>query len=184
MTRHWSPNRDDRNPRHCPAKASSWNPLIKRTPGGPDNRAMSFHGARGLAGARVQSRDPLLAPLRHRPGGAARTHRRPHRYILRFPLLIGLTHLFLVWNGDILTLYALGGLVVAPLLRLPTRGLLGLSIVFFALQIAPVPYPQPFATAADLREHVEAAGHVYRYGTFAQALTFRIKEVRPTSPTT
>ena len=105
-----------------------------------------------------------------------------HRYIWRrlvFLLLIGLVHLFLVWNGDVLTLYALCGLAVAPLLRLPTRALLALSIFFFALQIAPVPYPPPFATGADLREHVEAAGLVYRYGTFGQALKFRLEEVRP-----
>ena len=105
-----------------------------------------------------------------------------HRYILRrlaFLLVIGLVHLFFVWNGDVLALYALCGLVVAPLLRLPTRALLGLSILFFALQIAPVPYPSPFATEADLRDHVEAAGHVYRYGTFLDALKFRIEEVRP-----
>ena len=51
-----------------------------------------------------------------------------HRYILRrliFLLVIGLVHLFLVWNGDVLTLYALCGLVVAPLLRLRTRALWG-----------------------------------------------------------
>jgi uncharacterized protein len=105
-----------------------------------------------------------------------------HHYIVRrlvFLLAVGLMHLFLVWNGDILTLYALCGLVVAPLLRLPTRGLLGLSIVFFALQISPVPYPPPFATGAALREHVEAASHVYRYGSLEQALKFRIEEVRP-----
>ena len=104
------------------------------------------------------------------------------RYILRrlvFLLVVGLAHLFLVWNGDILTLYALCGLVVAPLLRLPTRALLGLAILLFVLQIAPVPYPPPFGTGADLREHVEAAGHGYRYGTFVQALKFRIEEVRP-----
>jgi uncharacterized protein len=87
--------------------------------------------------------------------------------------------LFLVWNGDVLTLYALCGLLVAPLLRLPTRALLGLSILFFALQIAPLPHPPPFATGADLREHVEAAGHVYRHGSFVQVLKFRIEEVRP-----
>jgi len=105
-----------------------------------------------------------------------------HGYIVRrlvFLLAVGLVHLFLVWNGDVLTLYALCGLVVAPLLRLPTRALLGLSIVFFAIQIAPVPYPPPFATAADLREHVAAADRAYRYGTFVHALVFRIEEVRP-----
>jgi uncharacterized protein len=104
------------------------------------------------------------------------------RYIVRrlvFLLVVGLAHLFLVWNGDILTLYALCGLAVVPLLRLPTRALLGLTALLFALQIAPVPYPPPFATAADLRQHVEAADYAYGYGTFVQALTFRIEEVRP-----
>src|SRR6185295_8308848 len=104
------------------------------------------------------------------------------RYIVRrlvFLLVVGLAHLFLFWNGDILTLYALYGLVVAPLLRLPTRALLGLAILLFVLQIVPVPYPPPFGTANDLREHVEAAGRAYRDGTFVQALKFRIEEVRP-----
>jgi uncharacterized protein len=103
-------------------------------------------------------------------------------YILRrlaFLLVIGLVHLFLVWNGDVLTLYALCGFLVVPLLRLPTRALLWLSIACFALQFAPIPYPPPFATAAALRAHVEAADHAYGSGTFAQALTFRIAEVRP-----
>ena len=35
-------------------------------------------------------------------------------------LVIGLTHLLLIWNGDILTLYAVCGLLVIPVLRLPT----------------------------------------------------------------
>jgi uncharacterized protein len=104
------------------------------------------------------------------------------RYIVRrltFLLVVGLAHLFLLWNGDILTLYALCGLVVVPLLRLPTRALLGLATLLFVLQFVPVPYPPPFGTAADLREHVEVANRVYRYGTFVQALKFRIEEVRP-----
>ena len=104
------------------------------------------------------------------------------RYIVRrltFLLVVGLAHLFLLWNGDILTLYALCGLVVVPLLRLPTRALLGLATLLFVLQFVPVPYPPPFGTAADLREHVEVANRVYRYGTFVQALKFRIDEVRP-----
>ena len=104
------------------------------------------------------------------------------RYIVRrlvFLLVVGFAHLFLFWNGDILTLYALCGLVVAPLLRLPTRALLALAILLFVLQIAPVPYPPPFRTAADLREHVEAAGRVYGSGTFVQDLKFRLEEVRP-----
>ena len=43
---------------------------------------------------------------------------------LGFLLAVGLVHLFLIWNGDILTLYALTGLMAAPLLALPARALL------------------------------------------------------------
>ena len=105
-----------------------------------------------------------------------------HRYILRrlvFLLVVGRAHMFLGWTGDIVMLYALCGLVVAPLLRLPTRGLLGLSILLFALQIAPVPYPPPFVTGAELRDHIEDARHIYGSGSFVQVLEFRIEEVRP-----
>src|SRR6185295_8868284 len=98
---------------------------------------------------------------------------------LLFLLLVGILHLFLVWNGDILALYAVCGFVVAPLLGLSTRVLLGLSLLFFIVQVAPITFPPPFATDAELRAHVEAANHVYGYGSFFQVLSFRIAEVRP-----
>lgn len=45
-----------------------------------------------------------------------------HRFLLRrltWLLLLGAAHLFLVWNGDILTLYAICGLLLLPFLGLP-----------------------------------------------------------------
>ena len=34
---------EERHPRHSPANASSWNPLMRPKPGGPDRIATSFH---------------------------------------------------------------------------------------------------------------------------------------------
>ena len=42
MTRHCRPRREERHPRHSPANASSWNPLIRRKPGGPERIATSL----------------------------------------------------------------------------------------------------------------------------------------------
>ena len=43
MTRYFNPNRDDRHPFHSPPRDSSWNPLIKRRPRGPETVIISFH---------------------------------------------------------------------------------------------------------------------------------------------
>jgi len=104
------------------------------------------------------------------------------RYVTRrlgMLLAIGLVHLFLVWNGDILTLYAVIGLLAAPLLRLPSRVLLVLAGLLFILQVAPLPYPRPFASVEEMQLHVETARLAYGSGTFGEALAFRVREVPP-----
>jgi uncharacterized protein len=98
---------------------------------------------------------------------------------LSFLLALGLVHLFLIWNGDILTLYALMGLLAAPFLRLPTRWLALLAALSFVLHLAPIPLPEPFPSVDALRSHVARAMHVYPNGSFASVLAFRVKEVRP-----
>lgn len=96
-------------------------------------------------------------------------------------LAIGLVHLFLVWSGDILTLYALVGLCAAPLLRLSSRVLLALALACFVIQVLPLPYPRSFDTVEAMQLHVETARLAYGAGTFGEALAFRVREVGPMS---
>ena len=98
---------------------------------------------------------------------------------LGFLLVLGLAHLFLIWNGDVLTLYAVVGIVAVPLLGLSTRVLLALAVLCFAAHLAPLPFPPPFASVTALRHHVFEANQAYGAGTFGEALAFRIREVRP-----
>lgn len=98
---------------------------------------------------------------------------------LSFLLALGLVHLFLIWNGDILTLYALVGLCVAPLLRLPTRWLVVFSLLALVSHLAPLPLPGPFDGVAALRAHVDRANQVYPHGGFLEVLAFRVAEVLP-----
>ena len=100
---------------------------------------------------------------------------------LGFLLAVGLVHLFLIWNGDILTLYALTGLVAAPLLALPERALLPLALGLFVVDVLLWPYFSPFPDGAALVSHVRAARDVYAHGSFGQVFVFRIQEVRPIS---
>jgi len=100
---------------------------------------------------------------------------------LGFLLAIGLAHLFLIWNGDILTLYALTGLLAAPLLALPQRALFPLALGLFVVYVLPLPYPSSFPNSAALLEHVQRATSVYAHGTFLEVLAFRVHEVRPIS---
>jgi uncharacterized protein len=98
---------------------------------------------------------------------------------LGFLLVLGLAHLFLVWNGDVLTLYAVIGALAAPLLRLPVRVLLALGVALLVVHVLPLPFPTPFASAEALQAHVAEANRVYGFGTFGEALAFRVREVRP-----
>lgn len=100
---------------------------------------------------------------------------------LAFLLVLGLAHLYLVWNGDILTLYALVGLVVVPFLGLPAWVLLALALACFTVLVLPLPWPWPFASREAMEQHIDFARHVYPYGNFLQVLSFRIQEVRPIS---
>ncbi|MBS2017818.1 MAG: DUF418 domain-containing protein [Deltaproteobacteria bacterium] len=119
-------------------------------------------------------------------GLAAQRERAPHvpTFVVRrlgFLLVLGLVHLYLVWNGDILTLYALVGFACAPFLGLSPRAHLVLGASFLVIHALPLPWPAPFATVEDMERHVDFARHVYPFGNFLQVLTFRIEEVRPIS---
>ena len=99
-------------------------------------------------------------------------------------LAFGLIHLFLIWNGDILTEYAVVGLIVLPFLFGP-KWLLGSAataclLIYLAMPLLPPPvvFPGP----AGITNLVHAANDVYGVGSFWQVLSFRISEVRSIFP--
>jgi len=94
-------------------------------------------------------------------------------------LLFGLIHLLLIWNGDILTEYALASLIVLPFLYSVTRGLLAGATLFLALYLCLPLWAQliPFPSTAALVHQVAAATTAYGTGGFAQVLDFSWREL-------
>lgn len=96
----------------------------------------------------------------------------------------GLIHLFLIWNGDILTEYALAGLIVLPFLfasnRVLALGAASFLLLYLALPLLPSVVALPDAGA--LERHVRLAERVYGTGSFGEILAFRIEEARAILP--
>jgi uncharacterized protein len=94
-------------------------------------------------------------------------------------LAIGLIHLTLIWNGDILTEYALAGLVVLPFLFGP-RWLLGSAgLLFLGLYLTiHLNRLLPLLDTIWLDGHILQARRVYGTGGFSEVLSFRIGELR------
>jgi uncharacterized protein len=87
-------------------------------------------------------------------------------------------HLFLIWNGDILTEYSLAGFIVLPFLWGP-RWLLAIgALLFLGLYLAMplLPPPVSWPTTAWMKDHVVEARQIYGTGGFADILAFRIRE--------
>src|SRR5579871_6443230 len=84
-------------------------------------------------------------------------------------------HMFLIWNGDILCLYAVCGLLLAPSLRLSPRAL---AILGFAAILLPsfVSINFHFPSGEGMRAQAEAANRVYAHGDFLEILRFRSHE--------
>jgi len=99
-------------------------------------------------------------------------------------LLIGVAHLFLIWNGDILTEYAIVGLAALPLLYGPRWLLVAAAALSLALYLASPWLPLPISFPDDwwIARHVERARQVYGSGSFMEILAFRIEEVRYIAP--
>src|ERR1700761_2394597 len=60
----------------------------------------------------------------------------PRRFLIRrlgCLLLMGTVHLLFIWNGDILTLYAVCGLLLLPPLELPWPALLAIAVTLIML---------------------------------------------------
>ena len=94
-------------------------------------------------------------------------------------LLFGLLHLICIWNGDILTHYAIVGFIALPFLLLPKPYLL--ASAGFALLIFLVPQWQPWtihwASNAQLSSAVTAANEIYPNGSYAQIMQLRWHEL-------
>lgn len=112
---------------------------------------------------------------------AGRSPKRERRWFLvrRFLVLltIGVVHIVFVWNGDILTLYAVCGLALIPLLDLPEFVLivLGLALIMWP-NVAP--FPLAFPSAMTLKALSAEALHAYRVGTWHELFCFRLRETR------
>jgi uncharacterized protein len=94
---------------------------------------------------------------------------------------IGLVHLILVWDGDILTEYALAGLLTLPFLFAP-RWFLAISGLLFLSLYLTLPPLMALPDPAWMADHVSAARRVYATGSFAQVLIFRIDELPAITP--
>jgi uncharacterized protein len=116
----------------------------------------------------------------------ARSGRRLHLLVRRLVVLlaIGLVHLLLIWNGDILTEYALAGLLVLPFLRLPiwctVLAAFGLLVYYIAMPALSLPISWP--SVPWLQQHVLDANHVYATGSYGQILLFSWSELSQILP--
>ena len=97
---------------------------------------------------------------------------RPFYFLLRRVLALlgfGLLHLIFIWNGDILTEYAIAALCVLPWLRAPRWVLAVSSAVFLSLYAEAPLIPQVFVWPdnSQLAAAVDAAQRIYPTCTLA-----------------
>src|SRR6185312_13456954 len=106
----------------------------------------------------------------------------PLRWLVRrlaVLLVIGLIHLCLIWNGDILAEYALAGFIVLPFLFGPRWLLKVAALASLALYLAMQVFPPPglWPGTAALAQDVVEARRIYPSGSFLDVLAFRLREI-------
>ncbi|MDA9400935.1 permease [Bradyrhizobium sp. CCBAU 25338] len=94
-------------------------------------------------------------------------------------LAIGLVHLCLIWNGDILVEYALAGFVVLPFLGGARWLMAGAALLLLGLYVTTPVLPPivPLPEAAGMAGLAADAMRAYGTGGFFDVLAFRIREV-------
>ena len=108
----------------------------------------------------------------------------PHRLNLLLRRLaallgIGLLHLALVWNGDILAEYALAGFIVLPFLygQRWIAGAAGAAFFGFYLVMPFLPSLVSFPSQTWIAQHAAEAARAYGEGGFVEVLAFRLHEI-------
>jgi uncharacterized protein len=98
---------------------------------------------------------------------------------LAFLMLVGLGHLVLVWNGDILFEYAIAGLIVLPFLFLPSRApaIAGAAVLVVFIVSPFLPPIVAMPSRAWMTQNVADAVRIYSSGGFVDVLAFRIHEL-------
>jgi uncharacterized protein len=110
---------------------------------------------------------------------AAKRERSAPRFLARrFAVLlaIGLCHMLLIWNGDILTLYAVCGMLLIPFIALSRLWLAIVGIVFIALSPYLPAFDSLFLSEAAMRAQAELATRIYATGSFAEIMVLRFNE--------
>jgi uncharacterized protein len=99
-------------------------------------------------------------------------------------LAFGVTHLFLIWNGDILTEYAIVGFAALPFLYGPRWLRAVIAALSLGIYVA-MPLLPPVVSFPDNRwiiQHLTEAQRAYGSGGFLDILAFRVDEVRAIAP--
>ncbi|SFP27598.1 uncharacterized protein SAMN05216330_106240 [Bradyrhizobium sp. Ghvi] len=111
----------------------------------------------------------------------AHSERRTMLLVRRLAVLLGfgIVHLCLIWNGDILTEYALAGFIVLPLLFGPRWLIVLAALVSLALYLAMQDFPPEglFPSRTVISRDVMDANRIYATGNFFDVLAFRLHEL-------
>lgn len=91
-------------------------------------------------------------------------------------LIIGLGHMLLIWNGDILTLYAVCGLLMLPFTKLPGKLLVVTGLAVIALSPYLPFFYNYFPDAEAMRAQASLATRIYSSGTPAEIMSLRFNE--------
>jgi uncharacterized protein len=94
---------------------------------------------------------------------------------LSWLFVLGTAHLFLVWNGDILTLYAVCGLLLLPLVALPAPVLFLIGTALIVLQEL-VPFGPRLPSASAATAVIAQTREIYGNQGFLAILKFRWQE--------